>query len=148
MSVNNIAGFRHVKSVNQYNISNCYFSGNSITAYSYNWWVFVKVINGLLVFNNYNYSATTNAHQRKTRRLLDTLGYSIDLTIEAPKGLQDIRSSVTHYERLIFKLQSEIANPRSKRAKNVERANLICKYRATIETIESHLLVDGGTELT
>lgn len=52
-----------------------------LEATSYNWWIYLKVINGCLVFNNYNYSKTTNGHQGECRYLLDQLGIEPDLIV-------------------------------------------------------------------
>ena len=43
-----------------YKASNVKFNYETIEAFSYNWWQFVKVIGGKVIFNNYNYSNTTS----------------------------------------------------------------------------------------
>ena len=52
-----------------------------LEATSYGWWVYLKVINGCLVFNNYSYSNTTSKHQSDCRYLLDQLGIKPDLVV-------------------------------------------------------------------
>lgn len=77
-----------------YSRSNCYkgsnvvFNVTSREAVSYNWWTFVKVIEGDVVFNDYRYSPTTAKHQSKVRRLMQKLGIGIDLVVQVPSGLQ------------------------------------------------------------
>ncbi len=128
------------KHANRYEISNCYLQLDPLIAYSYNWWEFVKVINGKLIFNNFTYSATTTAHQYKTRRLLRQLGLVIDVEIEAPSGLQSMANTVLHYGRLIASLERDIAKPRSNKRKNTERKLLIARHTITLDFIMKELI--------
>ncbi len=48
------------------------------TATSYDWWVFLKEFDGILVFNNYSYSNTTAKHQRDVRRKLRELNIEVN----------------------------------------------------------------------
>lgn len=129
----------HLKKANIYKNSpgTCTFNPDTKKAYSYSWWLFVSPINGKLVFNNYNYSPTTCKHQWKLRSLLSTLGLTIDLTIEAPKGLQDLESAIKHYETKIAILQAAIAKKGSRKSTNAERASLINEHQITIAQIKS-----------
>lgn len=82
-----------------YKASNVTFNPNTVQAYSYDWWKFVAVINGFVVFNNYRYSVSTGKHQSKVRRLMDELGLKIDVYVNIPEGLQtsDVgRKALTH----------------------------------------------------
>ena len=74
---------------NRYVKANCYLDMETLEARSYQWWAFVKKIQGKVVFNNYRYSATTAKHQRQMRILLDHLNIKIDMVVTLPKGLQD-----------------------------------------------------------
>ena len=75
---------------NQYRASNVYFDVATREAFSYSWWKFFAVIEGRNIFNHYSYSNSTCKHQNKVRSLLRKLGIEIDLSIEAPKGLQNL----------------------------------------------------------
>lgn len=66
----------------------CVFDPIKINAISYNWWTFLDVINGLVIFNDYNYSTSTSSHQYLVRDLLKTHGIKIDLVVFSKKGLQ------------------------------------------------------------
>lgn len=68
----------------------CRFYGDSIEATSYGHWTFVKVINGKVIFNDYNYSKTTRNHQWTIRSLLRNLGIKIDAEV-------NFRSSLTEW---------------------------------------------------
>lgn len=105
-----------------YKASNVTFSPELIQATSYDWWMFVKVINGLVVFNDYNYSPTTNKHQHKVRRLMQELGIKIDLVVKSYIGLHDagwLESALLNYGQQIEKLIA--AKIKGRPAKNVER---------------------------
>lgn len=71
-----------------YNVT---FDPKTTKAYSYKWWAFVAVVDGLVVFNNFRYSVSTSKHQSKIRGLLNTLGIKIDVEMPIPKGLQTIQ---------------------------------------------------------
>lgn len=128
--------------LNKYKASNVELDLNNFEARSYDWWVFVKRINGKVVFNNYAYSNTTRRHQWKVRLLIKRdLGLNIDIEIEAPKGLQSIESAIGHYENLIANLQSKIEAKGSKKQKNIERAAEIEQYRNKIEAVKNLMKV-------
>lgn len=120
-----------------YQASNVTFNPKTNDATSYSWWLFVKQINGLVVFNNYNFSSTTIKHQYKVRRLLDDLGINIDLEIKAPDGLQDLESAIKCHEDIIEKLNSEISKKGSKRSTNEVRQSEILDNMKIIESIKA-----------
>lgn len=80
---------KHMKRENFYKASNVTFNPTTIEAYSYRWWRFVKVIDGLVVFNNYRYSNSTAKHQYKVCRLMEQLGIKIDLHVQVRESLID-----------------------------------------------------------
>src|SRR5574338_865594 len=129
---------RYYSRLKQYKNSSGTNVFNAVTqiATSYDWWIYLKRINGRLVFNNYTYSNTTAKHQSKMRQLLRQLGLEIDLFIEAPNGLQDLNSAIQYYNYKIKKLDEAIDNPKSKNETNVERLKKIEHYMAKIETIK------------
>lgn len=63
---------------------------------SYQWYSIVRQFGNLVVLNTYNYSPTTSMHIIKTRKLLNSLIDMKFVSIEAPKGLQDLDSSLKH----------------------------------------------------
>lgn len=75
-----------------YKAANVVFNTINNTAWSYDWWCFVKVIDNKLIFNNYRYSNTTTKHQYKVRSLLNELGIKIDRVVSVSGGLQNIDS--------------------------------------------------------
>lgn len=130
--------------LNKYKASNVELDLNKFEARSYDWWVFVKRINGKLVFNTYTYSYTTRRHQWKVRHLIERdLGLNIDIEIEAPKGLQSIESAIDYYEGLITNLQSKIDTKGSKKMKNIERIAEIEQHRSKIKLI-TDLIKEGA----
>lgn len=128
---------KYFKRLNLFKASNVCFDPSTFEATSYgNGWLFVKVIGGKVVFNNYRYSPSTGQHQRKVDTLLSQLGIKIDVTIEAPRGLQYLDASVSWYEFQIKQLREAMANPRSRNGKNMERAASIKALQAKIEAVQ------------
>jgi hypothetical protein len=127
---------KFIKSRKSYEASNCVFNVDMEEARSYRWWIFVKRINGKLVFNNYRYSPSTGGHQRKVRQLLDKLQLKIDAFIEAPQGLQEPSSAVRYYENQIENLKEQISRKGTKKAKNEERQGQIDFYKGKIEEVK------------
>jgi hypothetical protein len=127
---------RYYKKLGLFKASNVAFYPTTLEATSYDWWVFVKRIGGKIVFNSFRYSPTTNKHQSKVRSLLEQLGINIDFEISAPKGLQNLQSAIDHYEYSINALQQEIANPRSRKGKNILREQQIRDMQKQIEIVK------------
>jgi galactitol-specific phosphotransferase system IIB component len=97
---------KYMKRTKIYKASNVTFNPEKIEAHSYQWWCFVKVIKGLVIFNNYSYSMSTSRHQFKVRRLMSELGIKIDLEVST-------RDSLTNYhsiEDLIIQTEEELCN--------------------------------------
>lgn len=118
--------------------SNVSFDPASCVAKSYDYWIFVARIQGQVVFNEYNFSPTTRAHQRKVERLLGRLRIKIDHRILAPKGLQNLQASIYHYENKIALLEAQIALPRSYVRKNEDRLREVVSLsmaRATVQDL-------------
>jgi hypothetical protein len=122
----------------------CIYYPERKEATSYDWWTFVKEINGLLVFNNYFYSRVTSKHQSNMRHLLSKLGVNIDITIQAPKGLGNLEDAIMHYQAMSVELEAKINNPRSRKAKNNERMETIQEYKDTIKFIKNNLMKGGA----
>lgn len=120
--------------------TNVVFSLETQEAYSYNWWRFVERIGPYLVFNTYNYSATTNKHQWSLKSLLCALDLTIDFKIEAPDGLQSLESATRHYQREIEKLEAAIAVKGSHKAKNEQRRAQITKLQVAMGSVS--MLID------
>ena len=133
---------KYFKRLNVFKASNVTFDPTTIEATSYDWWSFVKVINGKVVFNNYTYSSSTSKHQHKVSSLMRQLGIKIDMEIASPNGLQSLNSAIEHYKYLIGKLETQMANPKSHKAKNIERLKEIKAYQHKIKLVHSLFTVD------
>ncbi len=113
---------KHLKKSNTYTNSTktLTFNMDTMTGHSYSWYVIAKRINGIMVLNNYSYSATTIKHVWELRKLFNAL--CIDyVEIEAPKGLQDLESSKALYENRINSLIAETKKPKTRKSTNLER---------------------------
>jgi len=113
--------WRFAKTKNKYSRRNNVFNADTLTAYSFRWWQYVAEINGKIVFNNYSYSSSTGRHQNDMKQLLDSLGIKIDLTIEAPNGLQRLDSAIDYYTYKIMCLIGQCAKSGTRRTTNYER---------------------------
>ena len=79
-----------IKSRNRYENStktNVVTLGKGLSAVSYNWWTYLKVVDGHIVFNQYKYSLTTQKHQRECLRLLESRGIKIDRFVNQVESL-------------------------------------------------------------
>lgn len=103
------------------------------TGHSYHWWIMLKRINGKLVFNTYRYSNQTAKHINKARQVLDKLGIKY-ISIEAPKGLQDIDTAVKHHVYLVAKEMIAKKYARAKNKNYHERA--IINLTKTLDTLK------------
>lgn len=114
-------------------------------AYSYGWWRFVEKIGSYLVFNNYNYSPTTNRHQRDIRKLI---GYKTKtLDIQARKGLQDLDTAIEDYKYDIKSLLELINKPKTHASKNAERRNMIKEIEKKIELVQKLIRIKTNPKL-
>lgn len=89
------------------------FNPDSFSAVSYNWWVYCKKINGLVVFNNAYYSSQTSGHQANMLELLKKLKIKVDVTVYTTSSLHSLEGDLSSLYKALFAL--EIASKRSKR---------------------------------
>lgn len=122
-----------------YKASKVAFYPDHCEAYSYDWWLFVRKINGLVVFNSFHYSQATCGHQSKVRHLLARLGIRIDLFIEAPDGLQNIHSAISYYASRIADLKAAINKKRSHKRCNLQRLDQIAFFTTKINEVNQLL---------
>lgn len=105
--------------------ANVDFDPATYRAHSYGWWRFVDMFDGLVVFNNYAYSVTTQRHQRKVRDIMRTLGVKIDLEIDTPKSLKEGILAIESAElRLRARVESLVAQTKvtgTRKEKNEKR---------------------------
>lgn len=104
--------------------------------------MFVRRVNGKLLFNNYPYSPTTQRHQAKVKRKLAELGIKVDFEICSHFSLCDenfLVSAVYGLEQGIERLKAEIAKPRSQKAKNEERKAEIRRKQGQLLWIRKNL---------
>ena len=136
---------KHFKRANIYKNSTgtVTFDPTKFEAYSYKWWRFVERIGSLVVFNSYSYSNTTSGHQAKMRDLLNKLDIDVDVYVEAPKGLQDLKSAIKLYNYRIETLKAAIAKPRSRKATNIDRMAYIASYSLKIAQVQTLLTVQS-----
>jgi hypothetical protein len=74
--------------------TNAFFNPLTMTAISYKWWTFVRLIKGKVVFNDYNYSMTTCKHQNNVKSVMRDLGIKIDLEVATYESLTQFETAV------------------------------------------------------
>lgn len=113
----------------------CTYSPEREEAHSYNWWCFLKRINGVLVFNDYSYSVSTTAHQSRIRSMLSQEGKEIGLFINAPRGLDDLGSALRYYKVEIESAQEYLNKPRIRKTTKESLKMKIHSARYTMRRI-------------
>jgi hypothetical protein len=139
---------KFIKTKNTYKASNVELNLNTMTAVSYNWWTFLKIIDGKLVFNSYAYSPSTQRQQSKVLRVLAEKGIKIDFIIESRKSLTDsslFNDAKELIQNDIDDLNDAINKKGSQKAKNEERAKRIeflkeKKFNVDLFVQKSHVM--------
>jgi len=128
--------------LNQYIASNNVVYVNpdnmGLSAVSYDWWTYLTTDKvGNLIFNNANYSSSTNGHQSDTMDILRRLGIvpAIMLTETLRSGCS-LDDEIDEINTLIRDLEYEINRKGTWRKTNADRQNLIQQYRNNINDIE------------
>lgn len=109
----------NIYQASNYNVT---FNPETLEAFSYKWWSFVRVIEGQVVFNNYRYSVSTSKHQSKVRRLMSDLGIKIDLELPLPNGINALDTMAEIIERAEEHLCDVVLNNELKREARNEKA--------------------------
>lgn len=110
----------------------------NVKAWSYDWWVYLTKVNGLVIFNNTTYSPSTNKHQSDCRRLLD---YKYDIELRyTTKSLDNIKEAINDevFNRLkvVKGLQLLINKKGTRKTTNVKRQLLINDHRDFISMLK------------
>ena len=127
-----------------YKAKNVFFVTSTVEARSYNWWKFVAIIEGKVIFNDYRYSVTTAKHQRQVNALMRELGIKIDIAMPVPKGLQcyaSLEEVILASEEYLceqigeqeIKRQEKYA--RAKQRKAEKQALLDAEFKANLDSI-------------
>ena len=107
-----------------YKASNVTFDANTITGISYGWWHFVRVIDGMTVFNWYAYSNSTAKHQRKVWSLMASLNIPVGRTVRTKKSLSDIHSTAELEQAIEMQRETDKREAEGKRLARNAKARL------------------------
>lgn len=114
---------KYSKKRDRFEASNVWFSQTNMLAKSYDWWVFVKEIQGVIYFNNFGYSVTTKAHQRKVSNLLDSLGIKVQvISFQESLASASTKEQVVEFSSRQMKRDSDLAE--FKRVDRLKKAKL------------------------
>lgn len=117
---------KYFKRLGLYKASNVTFNPKTLSAHSYDWWQFVKQVDGKVIFNNYRYSQSTSKHQRKVAGVLQELGITYE-TIKTVKSLANLETLEQVYAAHAENIEAEKANAELQR---VRRNRLARERRA------------------
>lgn len=101
-------------------------------AYSYSWWKYWTVDNGISIFNNTYYSQSTCKHQREALALIrepDLILYHTTANLTSPD--EALKNEIKGIDYEIKQLENAIAKPRSRQSTNERR-------RAEIDQLKTH----------
>jgi len=73
--------------------------------------------------------------------LLTKLGINIDVTVECPRGLQDLESGIKYYNVQIQSLWMDIQKPNTKLSNNIERVNQINLFNEKIAQLKQLIAI-------
>ena len=136
---------KFVKSRGRFEASNVCFYPESLEAYSYGWWKFSTTYKGKVLFNNYNYSPTTNRHQSKVLSELDSRDIKIHLMLRyTDKGFQEgietvLKDEIVCAKEVIQDLTDLINKPKTRKTTNEKRKERIQEIRDHIGAVEALL---------
>lgn len=129
-----------MKKTGIYKASNVEFNPETCEATSYNWWHFVRKINGKVVFNHYNYSPSTVKHLYKVRELLGKLNIEIDLVVSTSMSLSKeedaLNDAINELKTQIVEIETMLQNSRRKKALDNERLEQIEMKKDKIQEIK------------
>lgn len=117
----------------------CRFYADEIEATSYGYWVFVKKINGKVIFNDYKYSHTTRRHQDAVKILLDNLGIKIDAVIYTSESLSDNsfkNDALDAFYKTICRLMVENNTPRIRKKTKEKNKCTIKRLKERIKLLK------------
>lgn len=123
---------RYYSRLDVYRTSNNEVSLTSQRAYSYGWWKYWTVDNGISIFNNTVYSQSTRKHQREALALIrepDLILYHTKANLTRPD--EALKDEIKGIDYEIKQLENAIAKPRSRRSTNERR-------RTEIEQLNAH----------
>jgi len=108
---------KYYKRLKVYKASNVMFNPQTFEATSHDWWVFVKKINGTVLFNDYSYSNSTCRHQSKVRSLLNELKINYQsVTIPNAKDLNSLsKDTVRSIYKNLIELEIVVNSTKGKR---------------------------------
>jgi hypothetical protein len=129
---------RYIQKRQRYEASNFSFQPDGQIGISYNWWIFSREVNGVLVFNNTTYSTSTTKHQSKgyshLSRKPDIVLYHTRNSLDSLESA--LTNEIVNIKREIKSIIEAMNKPRSHKRKNEERKSSINYYIKRIKEIE------------
>lgn len=109
------------------------FNPETFEGTSYGWWIYVMKVKGQVVFNDYNYSSTTNKHQGEMRHFLRTeMGIKKMIFVDQRQSLSSGIFLDSHYEKMAL---AEV------RLKNAKRDAYAKEQKEIIDTCKKEIAI-------
>ena len=112
---------------------------DAMRATSYNWWPYMRQVNGVTIFNNNFYSASTSKHQNDCRRLLADKNINVDLMVDTSSHLDNLEGVIQELKQDCKHLAFQIRKPRTRKATNQQRLKAIMVMRKKINVLRKLL---------
>lgn len=119
----------------RYEKPNLWLDPKTLRSCSYNWYRLSDRMCGKIVINSYAYSRTTSRHYAEVLHWFRINGFYQLFLIEAPRGLQDLSSSIEYYKDKISLYKDKLANPRTR--KRAEYQQTLDFLSARLELVQS-----------
>lgn len=137
---NNALSLRWYPKLKLFKGANVSFDPIRMTADSYDWWRFICLIRGKLIFNAHAYSPTTHKQQLTVRCLLSELGLKIHAEVDMRQSLspESFRDDSLHpiYSQMI-QLEIEIGRKGSNKKSNQYRVQVIKRLKKQIKALRA-----------
>lgn len=128
---------KHKKRKNSLESSNFEFYLDANEAFSYGWWKFSTIYKGKLIFNDSNYSPSTNKHQGKAIKILSRLDIEPDIVLHNTReSLANIEEAlldeVNNIQLRINNIKMLINKKGSHKAVNARRYSIISQLQVNL----------------
>lgn len=128
---------RYYTRLKLYKAPNLVFDPIAVEAYSFKF-CFVRIIEGMVLFNTYSETSTTNRQQYRVMRLMERLNIQF-IAIEYNGSLTDdcIPRMIVEYGYKVEAIRLRINDPKTQKVKNLERMQDIRNLEQTIKVLGS-----------
>lgn len=119
------------------------FNPETLEARSYSHWLYLRKVNGKVVFNNYRYSPTTTQHQYALEDLLKELHIKVSYFVSSVRSLSNLQGILEDNYRKIYSYEWKLENNRLTNKTKEKYQNIVRQEKKdTTELITSLKIED------